>query len=96
MKIELKARTAETVTIYFNKAQQDIIKSTLPQKVKTLEEALQDYQNTMLPNATSYGRTIFADEKYVGDIWCYCIDKGETPNAMLSYCIFESSLWKKE
>lgn len=95
MKIELKARTAETVTIYFNKAQQDIIKSTLPQKVKTLEEALQDYQNTMLPNATSYGRTIFADEKYVGDIWCYCIDKGETPNAMLSYCIFESSLWKK-
>lgn len=95
MKIELKARTDETVTIYFNKAQQDIIKSTLPQKAKTLEEALQDYQNTLLPNAPSCGRTIFADDVYVGDVWCYCIDNSDTPNAMLSYCIFEGSLWNK-
>lgn len=95
MKIELKERTAETAAIYFKKAQQDIIKSTLPQKAKTLEEALSDYQSTLLPNASSYGRTIFADERYVGDIWCYCINAGDTPNAMLSYCIFEGSLWNR-
>lgn len=95
MKIELKERTAETVITYFNKAQQDIIKSTLPQKAKTLDEALQDYQKTLLPNAPSYGRTIFADGVYVGEVWCYCIDNSDTPNAMLSYCIFEDSLWNK-
>lgn len=28
-----------------------------------------------------------------GDVWCYCIDKAEEPNAMLSYCVFETSCW---
>lgn len=43
MKIELGDRTAETVALYFVKAQQQIINSTLPQKAKTAEEALKDY-----------------------------------------------------
>ena len=29
----------------------------------------------------------------MGDVWCYCIDKEDTPNAMLSYCVFEKGLW---
>ena len=29
------------------------------------------------------------------DIWCYCIDKADTPNAMLSYCVFDESSWNK-
>ncbi len=91
MKIELGERTAETVATYFIKSQQQSIQSTLPQKAKTVEEALQDYQATLLPDATSYGRTILADHVYVGDVWCYCIDKAKTPNAMLSYCVFEPS-----
>lgn len=95
MKIALGYRTADTVRIYFSKAQQDIIKKNLPQKAKTVEEALRDFQNTLLPGASSYGRTISADNAYIGDIWCYRIDKSETPNAMLSYCIFDSSYWNK-
>lgn len=95
MKIELGERTAETVAIYFMKAQQQSIKSTLPQKARTVEEALKDYQETLLPDAASYGRTITVDDIYVGDVWCYCIDKAETPNAMLSYCVFEQSYWNK-
>lgn len=95
MKIELGERTAETVAIYFIKAQQQIIGSTLPQKAKTVEEALRDYRDTLLPNAASYGQTILVDQVYVGDVWCYCIDKAETPNAMLSYCVFDPSCWNK-
>ena len=95
MKIELGDRTPETVALYFVKAQQQIIKSTLPQKAKTIEEALKDYQDTLLPNATSYGRTIIVNDEYVGDVWCYCINKEETPNAMLSYCVFDDSCWNK-
>ena len=95
MKIELGARTLETVALYFAKAQQQIIKAALPQKAATLEEALSDYQDTLQQNATSYGRTINVDGVYVGDVWCYCIDKIETPNAMLSYCVFDTSYWNK-
>ena len=95
MNISLRERTAETVRIYFEKANTPQIKKLLPQKAKTVEEALADFEKTLLPDATSYGRTIYADDQYVGDIWCYCIDANEEPNCMLSYCIFEQDLWSK-
>lgn len=93
MRVELGTRTAETVIVYFTKAQKDIIRQTLPQKAQTMEEALRDYEDTLRPNAESFGRTILVDGAYVGDVWCYCIDKAEDPNAMLSYCVFETSRW---
>jgi len=95
MKIELRERTEETVAIYFEKAQDAEIKKVLPQKAQTLEEALEDYRQTLKADATSYGRTIYVDGAYVGDIWCYCIDLNEEPNAMLSYCVFEKEYWKR-
>ena len=95
MKIELGERTAETVALYFVKAQQQMVASTLPQKARTVEEALKDYEETLLPDATSYGRTIIVNDVYVGDVWCYCMDKAKTPNGMLSYCIFDHSYWNK-
>ena len=58
-------------------------------KAKTVEEALEDYRKTLLPDATSFGETVFADGIYVGDVWCYCIDLNDEPNCMLSYCIFD-------
>ena len=95
MEIQLKDRTAETVRIYFEKANIPKIKAVLPQKAQTLEEALNDYEETLLQGADSYGRTIFADGNYIGDIWCYGINTDEEPNAMLSYCIFETSYWSQ-
>lgn len=95
MKITLHPRTAETVAIYFDKAQQPAIRSMLPQKAKTVEEALTDFAKTQLSGATSYGRTIYSDGRYIGDVWIYGIDVNDTPNAMLSYCIFEKGLWGK-
>ena len=92
MKIELRQRTAETVLKYFQMAQDPEIKRFLPQKAATLEEALADYQKTLLPGSTSYGRTIWLDGVYAGDIWCYCL-QAEEPNAMVSYCVFEKEFW---
>ena len=93
--ISLGDRTSETVKIYFEKANTPAIRTVLPQKAATVEEALADFQKTLLPGATSYGKTILADSAYIGDIWCYGIDLNNEPNTMLSYCIFEEACWSK-
>ncbi len=95
MKIGLGERTAQTVAIYFARAQQDIIQRDLPQKARTLEEALRDYEDTLRPDANSFGRKILVDGAYVGDVWCYCLGRAEVPNAMLSYCVFDASYWRR-
>ena len=95
MVITLEKRTADTVRTYFEKANRPEIKQVLPQKAKTVEEALEDYEQTLLPNAASYGQTVYVDGKYVGDVWCYCIDLDDEPNSMLSFCIFEPEYWSK-
>ena len=87
--IRLGSRTAETVRIYFEKAQEPSIKAVLPQKAQTVEEALADFEQTLRPGASSFGRTILADGVYIGDVWCYAIDLNDEPNAMLSYCVFD-------
>lgn len=93
MKITLGGRTAETAAVYFEKTRSPAIRSALPQKAQTLEEALADYRKTQLPGAKSFGRTICADGQYVGDVWCYCMDPAGDPQAMVSYCVFEQELW---
>lgn len=93
--IELRERTIETVRIYFEKSNTAEIKRVLPQKAQSVEEAIADFEKTQLPGATSYGRTVYVDDRYVGDIWCYCIDRKEEPNAMISYCIFDTEYWNK-
>ena len=95
MTVTLGERTADSVRIYFEKANKPEIKQVLPQKAKTVEEALEDYEKTLLPDATSFGQTIYVDGKYVGDIWCYCIDMNDEPNCMISFCIFEPEYWSK-
>ncbi|MGN0999247.1 MAG: GNAT family N-acetyltransferase [Faecousia sp.] len=93
MNIELRERTEEHVRIYFARTRDPEIQALLPQAAATVEEALESYRKTLLPHADSFGRTIYADGAYVGDIWCYGIDSNDEPNAMLSYCLFEKLLW---
>lgn len=95
MKICLKDRTEAHVRTYFARTRDPEIMFMIPQTAETVEEAVADFQKTQLPGAASFGRTIYADDVYIGDIWCYCIDSNEEPNAMISYCIFEKSLWGK-
>ena len=93
MVISLDSRTAETVAVYFEKTRSPVIQKMLPQKAQTLDEALADFRKTQEPGARSFGRTIWADGRYVGDVWCYCMDPGGDPQAMVSYCVFEQDLW---
>lgn len=93
MRIELRERTAEHARIYFEKTDDAQIEAMLPRGVFTLEEALANYEAARRPGADSFGRTIYADGRYVGDVWCYCIEAGGDPEAMLSFCLFEKALW---
>ena len=93
MLITLGERTAETAAVYFRRTRDPQIQKVLPQRVKTLEEALADYEKTLEPGAKSYGRTICAGGRYVGDVWCYAMDRSGEPQAMVSYCVFERELW---
>lgn len=87
--ITLEARTAETAAIYFEKTDSEAFRKVLPQKAKTVEEAVADFHASQLPGASSFGRIILADGRYVGDVWCYHIDPFDTPGAMVSYCVFD-------
>lgn len=93
MLIALGERTAETVETYFRRTRDPEIQKNLPQRAQTLEEALADYRKTLEPGAGSFGRTIYADSRYVGDIWCYAMGSENDPQAMVSYCVFERELW---
>lgn len=95
MVITLRERTEDHVKVYFEKASDPEIKKWLPQKAKTLDEAIRDFHLSLAPESTSFGRTIYANERYVGDIWCYCIGDEPEPDGMISYCIFEKDLWNK-
>lgn len=95
MEIVLGTRTAETVKMYFTKSNNETICRFLPQKAKSIDEAIMDYELTLHPEATSYGKVILVDGQYIGDIWCYCIDFDDSPNTMISYCIFETAYWNK-
>lgn len=95
MKVQLGRRTEETVRVYFEKTQCPKIRAMLPQNAQSVEEALRDFEKTLLSGAASYGRTILVDGVYIGDIWCYAIDPQEEPNAMLSYCIWDDAFWSK-
>ena len=94
MVVELRDRTANTVIAYFQATRDPEVRKYLPQKATTETEALADFEKTQQPEATSYGRTIYVDGNYIGDVWCYCIQQDE-PNAMVSYCIFDKAYWSK-
>ena len=91
----LRERTEEHVRLYFEKTQDAQIRAMLPPGSATVEEALEKFAFTQRVGAASYGRTIYLGERYVGDVWCYGIDQAESPQAMLSYCVFEKDCWGK-
>lgn len=93
MDIVLGSRTAESAAHSFEQMNTPAIRATLPRKAKTAEEAAEDFRISQLPGASSFGRTILADGRHVGDVWCYGIDPDGTPGAMVSYCVFERALW---
>lgn len=95
MQIELRPRGLAEAKLYFEKTDDPEISAMLPRGADSLEEAVAKYQESQKPGASSYGRTIAADGRYVGDVWCYGMEKGGDPEMMLSFCVFEKTLWGK-
>ncbi|OPJ63601.1 GNAT family N-acetyltransferase [Clostridium oryzae] len=95
MNILLKSRTREHVETYWNKTQDKELQRLFPFYTKSLEDALRLFEESLKEEATSYGKIICYDGRYIGDIWCYGIDEADEKMAMLSIVIFEKKMWGK-
>ena len=91
MQITLAPREERHAVAFWHAAQAEHIRRMLPLTAASPEEAAAQWRESQQPVTTSYGRIILADGRYVGDVWCYGIAPDETPQAMLSYCVFDSS-----
>lgn len=95
MGIMLKTRTREHVMIFWDKTQDEEIKRLFPFSIESLEKALILFEESLKEDALSYGKVIYFEGKYIGDIWCYSIDEDNEKVAMLSVVIFEKEQWGK-
>ena len=57
MEITLQERTADYVRIYFERTQDDQIDRMLPRSVNSLDQALENFAQTKLPNAKSFEKS---------------------------------------
>ncbi|WP_454053135.1 GNAT family N-acetyltransferase [Clostridium sp. Marseille-Q7071] len=95
MDIILKTRRTDHVVTFWEKTQDEEIKKLFPFSIKSLDEALRLFEESLKEDALSYGKVIYFEGKYVGDIWCYSIDESNEKMSMLSVVIFEKELWGK-
>ena len=95
MGIILKTRTKDHVITFWEKTQDKEIRKLFPFSTESLEKALMLFEESLKGNALSYGKVIYFEGKYIGDIWCYGIDESNEKMAMLSVVIFEKELWGK-
>ncbi len=93
-KLQLGERTEAHVRIFWQRVQDQEIQRMFPATIKSLQQALTLFAQTLRENADSFGRVIYLDEKYVGDVWCYSIDR-QQKTAMLSIVIFTKEHWGK-
>ena len=93
MRVTLGERTEETAAVYFRETRDPGIQEMLPQRARTLEDFLADFRRSREPGADSFGRTVWLEGRYIGDVWCYAMDPAGDPQAMVSYCVFQQSLW---
>lgn len=91
MQIVLAPREEHHAVAFWHAAQAEHIRRMLPLTAASPEEAAIQWRRSQQPGATSYGCIILADGRYIGDVWCYAIAPDDTPQAMLSYCIFDPS-----
>ena len=89
----LKPRTLENVKIFWEESQDEELGRLFPFARCTLDQAIELYEESLKPDARSYGKVICVDDKYIGDIWCYGIDELDEKQAYVSIVIFDRSYW---
>lgn len=95
MEIQLNKRKQEHVKIFYERVQDQEIQKMFPSHTSSVNEALRLFKESEKKNANSYGRVIYVEGKYIGDIWCFNIEPKSDIEAMLSYCIFDKHYWHK-
>lgn len=93
MDIILRKRTSEHVVVFWNRTQDEEIKTLFPLNSESLEDSLILFEESLKETSSSYGKVIYFEGDYIGDIWCYSIDEDMGKTAMLSILIFEKKLW---
>lgn len=91
----LKTRTLEHVKIFWEKTQDQEIERMFPFNKGTLNDAIKLYEESLKPDAKSFGKIIDVDNKYIGDVWCYGIDEDTEKQAFVSIIIFDKPYWGK-
>ena len=86
MDIELKNRTSEYVTVFWNKMQDDKIKRFFPIRIGTVEESLVLFENSLKADSKSFGKAIYFGEKYIGDVWPFTYS-----NNYASICLLQKT-----
>lgn len=94
MGVVLRTRTKEHVVTFWDKIQDEEIQRMFPVTTESLEQALALFNESLLEGATSFGKAIYFDHEYIGDVWCYGIDPSDK-FAMLSVVIFAKVHWGK-
>lgn len=93
--ILLKDRTLSNVKIYWQKTQDEELMKLFPFIKKTLKDAIYLYEESLKPGAKSYGKVIYVDDKYIGDVWCFGIDECIENKAFISIVIFDKAYFGK-
>ncbi|ERI92751.1 acetyltransferase, GNAT family [Clostridiales bacterium oral taxon 876 str. F0540] len=91
----MKTRTLEHVKIFWEKTQDQEIERMFPFNKGTLNDAIKLYEESLKPDAKSFGKIIDVDNKYIGDVWCYGIDEDTEKQAFVSIIIFDKPYWGK-
>ncbi|CAM3842030.1 GNAT family N-acetyltransferase [Mesobacillus zeae] len=95
MDLMLKTRMRDHVQLFWERTQDEEIKRLFPFSIESMEQAFILFEESLKEDASSYGKVIYFEGRYVGDIWCYGIDESNEKMAMLSAVIFEKALWGK-
>lgn len=83
----------EHVKIFWERTQDEEIEKLFPINGGTLNDAMKLYEESLRPGAESFGRVIYIDGKYIGDVWCYGIDETDEGQAFVSIVIFDKKYW---
>lgn len=92
--IKLMKRTEENVSFFWEKTRDKEIRRLFPLEEVSIEKALEMFHQQRKDDSKSYGRCIYTDKRYIGDIWCYAINP-ISKSAFVSILIFDKASWNK-
>lgn len=92
-KISLRPRNLDNVKVFWEKSKDEELGKLFPFLNNSLNEVIKLYEESIQPGARSFGQVIYADEEYIGDVWCYGIDEIEEKSAFISIVIFNKNFW---